>query len=325
MKAATNLAAIVVLALALGAPPLHAAATGHFERTLQVSGPVDLEVMSGSGNITVRTGGNNSVYVSARIHASTSWLFGGNEDEKIQRIEKNPPIEQQGNSIRIGHFDDSELTRHISIDYEVTVPAQTKVNAHTGSGDTSISGVQLPLTAKTGSGNITVDNIGADSHLNSGSGDVKINGVKGTLHAETGSGNIRGGGIAGEIVASTGSGDIELQQTAAGDARVDTGSGNVKLRGIKGGLRVSTGSGDILADGEPMHDWHLGAGSGNITLKVPAQASFNLDARTSSGSLTVNHQVTMQGAIAKNHIQGKVGGGGVMMDVHTGSGDIAID
>ena len=55
MKARTNLAAIVVLALALSTLPLHAAATGHFERTLQVSGAVDPEVMSGSGEITVRT------------------------------------------------------------------------------------------------------------------------------------------------------------------------------------------------------------------------------------------------------------------------------
>jgi Putative adhesin len=326
MKRATSLMAVLVLALAVSSLPLQAAATGHFERTLQVSGPVDLEVSSGSGEITVRTGANNSVSVSARIHASSgSWLFGGNEEEKIHKIEQNPPIEQQGNTIRIGRIEDSELIRHISIDYELTVPAQTKLNAHTGSGAISITGVQLPLTAKTGSGGITVNNIGAETRINSGSGGLTIHGVKGSLHAETGSGSIHGDGVAGEIVATTGSGRVELEQISPGDARVETGSGSVKLRGIKGGLRVSTGSGGIDAEGEPTHDWHLGAGSGSITLKVPAQASFNLDARTSSGTLTVNHQVTMQGAISKNHIQGKVGNGGVIMDVHTGSGSIAID
>jgi Toastrack DUF4097 len=326
MRKATTLIAALALTLGVSSLPLHAAATGHFERTLQVSGPVDLEVSSGSGEITVRTGANNSVSVSARIHASSgSWLFGGNEEERIRKIEQNPPIEQQGNTIRIGRIEDSELTRHISIDYELTVPAQTKLNAHTGSGAISITGVQLPLTGKTGSGGITVNNIGADTRINSGSGGLTIHGVKGSLHAETGSGSIHGDGVAGEIVATTGSGSVELEQIAPGDARVETGSGSVRLRGIKGGLRVSTGSGGIHAEGEPTHDWHLGAGSGSITLKVPAQASFNLDARTSSGTLTVNHQVTMQGAISKNHIQGKVGNGGVIMDVHTGSGNIAID
>lgn len=326
MRRATSLAAAaLVLALAVGALPLHAAATGHFERTLQVSGPVDLEVGSGSGSITVRTGNSGTVSVSANIRASSSWLFGGNEEAKVREIEKNPPIEQTGNIIHIGRIADSELIRHISIDYEVTVPPQTKLNAHTGSGGISVNGIQLPVTAKTGSGNITVENIGAEARINSGSGGLNIHGVKGSLHAETGSGSIRGEGVAGEITATTGSGSVELEQVAPGDARVETGSGSIKLRGIKGGLRVSTGSGGIHAEGEATHDWHLGAGSGSITLKLPPSSSFNLDARTSSGTLQVNHQVTVQGSLSKSHIQGKVGSGGVIVDVHTGSGNIAID
>jgi DUF4097 and DUF4098 domain-containing protein YvlB len=316
---------LLLVILAVGVLPLSASATGHFERTLQVSGPVDLEVMSGSGNITVHTGGSGSVYVSAKIHASNSWFFGGSAEEKIERIEKNPPIEQQGNTIRIGRSDDHELYRNISIDYEVTVPAQTKLTSHTGSGDQNISGLQLPVTAKTGSGNITLENISSDARISSGSGDFKINSVKGLLNAETGSGNIHAQGLGGEIIANTGSGNIEMHQVAAGDVKVETGSGNVRLYGVKGGLRAETGSGDIHAEGDATHDWRLGAGSGNITLRLPAQASFDLDARTSSGSLRINHPVTMQGAMSHTHIRGKVGSGGVLLDLHTGSGDIEVE
>jgi len=325
MKTLKNLG-LLLLTLSLGVLPLCASATGHFERTLQVSGPVDLDITSGSGNITVRSGGSGSVSVSARIHASNSWLFGsGDAEERIRRIEKNPPVEQQGNSIHIGRFEDRDMQRNISIDYDVTVPAQTRLTSRTGSGDQSLSGLQLPLTANTGSGNITLENIAGDTRIRSGSGDLRINTIKGTLNAETGSGNIRAQGVAGEIVSNTGSGDIEMHQTSAGDVRVGTGSGNVKLYGIKGGLRAETGSGDIQVEGEATHDWRLGAGSGNITLRLPAQASFNLNARTSSGSLRVKPAVTMQGDFSKNHIQGKVGNGGVIVDLHTGSGDIEID
>src|SRR5262249_34829341 len=176
-----------------------ASATGHFERTLQVSGAVDLDVTSGSGNITVHSGGNGSVYVSAKIRASNSWLFGSSSaEEKIQRIEKNPPVEQNGNTIHIGRSDDRDLFRNISIDYDITVPAQTKLTSHTGSGDQKISGLQLPLSATTGAGNITLENIAADARVRSGSGELKINSVKGVLNAETGSGNIRGQEVAGE-------------------------------------------------------------------------------------------------------------------------------
>ena len=309
---------------ALAVLPLSAASTGHFERTLQVSGAVDLDVTSGSGNITVHAGGNGTVSVSAKIHGSSSWL-GGDVEERIRRIEKNPPIEQQGNTIRIGRVDNYDLLRNISIDYDLTVPAQTRLSSHTGSGDQSINGVQLPLTAKTGSGNVTVDSIGGDVQIGSGSGDLKINGVKGSLHASTGSGNIRAQGVAGAIDANAGSGDVEMHQTATGDVKVNTGSGNVRLYGVNGGLKASTGSGDIEVEGQATHEWHLGAGSGNVTLRLPAQASFDLDAQTNSGSLHLKRPVTTQGTISRNHIQGKVGNGGVTVNVRTSSGDIALD
>ncbi len=324
MKSAKNLALLLTI-LGLAVLPLSAATTGHFERTLKVSGNVDLDVASGSGNITVHTGGSDTVYVSAKIHANNSWLFGGNAEERVRRIEQNPPVEQVGNTIHIGRSDDRDLFRNISIDYDLTVPAQTRLNSHTGSGDEDIRGLQLPLTAKTGSGNVTVENISGDTHVSSGSGDLKINSIKGTLVAQTGSGNIRAEGVAGEVVANAGSGNVEVHQVgASGSVRAETGSGNIQLHGVKGGLRASAGSGDIHAEGEPTSDWRLGAGSGNITLRVPAQANFNLDARTSSGSLNVKRQVTTQGAMAHNHIQGKVGNGGVLLDVHTGSGDIEL-
>ena len=325
MKSVKFLGLIITVA-ALAVLPLHAATTGHFERTLQVNGPVDLEVLSGSGNITVHPGGTGSVYVSAKIHSNNgSWLFGGgNVEERIRRIEQNPPVVQQGNTIHIGRIEDRELTRNISIDYDVTVPAQTKLLSQTGSGDQSISGLQLPMTAKTGSGNITVDHVSADVRVSSGSGDLKINSVKG-LFASTGSGNIRADDVAGEATANAGSGNIEIRQSAGGGAKAETGSGNIRLSGIKGGLRASAGSGDIRAEGEPTADWRLGAGSGNIILKVPSQASFNIDARTSSGSLKVNHPVTMQGTLGRKHIQGKVGNGGALLDIHTGSGDIEVE
>jgi hypothetical protein len=314
----------LLLLFAFGALQAQAAETGGFQKTLQVSGPVDMDVVSGAGNITVHTGNSGNVYVNAKIRASNSW-FGASAAEKIKKIEANPPVEQQGNSIHIGRMEDSSLQQNISIDYDITVPPQTKLLSRTGSGDQNISGVQLPLSAKTGSGNVTIDNVSADTRISSGSGELKVTNLKAGLNASTGSGSIRAKGVAGEIVASTGSGEIEVEQNGSGNVRVGTGSGSVTLRGIKGSLRVETGSGDIRAEGEPTGDWRVGAGSGRITLKLPSQASFTLDARTSSGTLNVNRQVTMQGNLSKSHVQGKVGNGGVLVDLHTGSGDIRVD
>ena len=313
-----------VVFLALTALPLHASETGSFDRTLQVSGAVDLDVISGSGNIKVHTGASNSVHVYATIRARDSW-FGLSAQEKVKRLQANPPVEQQGNSIHIGRIDDRELQQNVSIDYDLTVPAQTKVTSQTGSGDQSVEGVQLAVNAHTGSGNVTVTNIGAGVRARTGSGNLRITSVNGSLDGETGSGTIRATGIAGDVTVNTGSGGIEVEQVAKGNVRASAGSGTVRLHNVKGSLRAETGSGNVIVDGEPTGDWRVGAGSGNIDLRVPSSASFNLDARTSSGRLTVNRQVTMQGTFSRNHVQGKVGNGGVLLDLHTGSGDIEID
>ncbi len=122
---------MVLAAVAISAVQASAAPTGHFERTLKVSGQVDMELNSGSGNINVHTGSNDTVQISAKIHGNnngTSWLFGsGDVEEKIKKIEQNPPIQQQGNMIVVGRVEDRELVRNISIDYDVTIPAQTKL------------------------------------------------------------------------------------------------------------------------------------------------------------------------------------------------------
>jgi hypothetical protein len=327
MKLAKISALFIIVAVVATLPVQ--AQSGGFDRTLQVSGPVSLDVSSGSGSITVRSGAADSVHVIAKIHAQNSWAewidwFGPSAADEIHKLESNPPIEQQGTSIRIGRLEQGWHLRSISIDYNVTVPPQTALASHTGSGDQLISGLQLASVADTGSGMITVDNIAAAVRLRSGSGDLKIDSVN-SLDAETGSGDVRATHVAGEIVATTGSGSIEIEQGAAGNARIGTGSGDVVLRGAKGPVRVETASGEIRVEGEPNADWHIGTASGRIGLKLPSQASFNLDVGTISGSFKTDRALTIEGLTSRHHVQGKVGAGGALLDAHSVSGDIEID
>ena len=66
-------------------------------------------------------------------------------------------------------------------------------------------------------------------------------------------------------------------------------------------------------------------GSGTVQLKLPSDASFDLDAHTSSGSISVEQPHTVQGSIGRKEIRGRVGSGGVPVEVETGSGDIQIE
>ena len=296
------------------------AAEGSFDRTLHVGGPVNLDVTTGSGSIQVRTGTSGEVQVHGHIK-STDWFGGG--EERIKEIESNPPIQQSGNDIRIGHMS-SDLLHNISISYELVVPADTELRSHTGSGNQRVEGLKGEVEITSGSGDVKVSDIGSRLRAETGSGDIEINRVQGMVRTRAGSGSIHATAVNGGFDAETGSGHITLEQSGGGSVRADTGSGGMELRGINGSLVARAGSGGIEADGQPSGPWTVHTGSGTVRLQLPSTASFDLDARTSSGSLSVDHPVTVQGSMGKKHIQGKVRGGGMAVDVETGSGDIEI-
>jgi DUF4097 and DUF4098 domain-containing protein YvlB len=314
---------VVTIALvAMSAMPAFANAEGSFQRTLQVSGPVNLDVSTGSGSIQVRTGTGNQVQVTGHIKV-TDW-FGTSADAKVKAIEANPPVQQSGNDIRIGRIEDPELRRNVSISYDIVVPPNTQLTSHTGSGSQTIDGIQGVLEVGAGSGSLKISNIGNTVRADTGSGSIEIDHVKGNVRAKTGSGSINARDVAGGFEGDTGSGHITLEQTAPGAVRADTGSGGLDLRGVKGSLDAKAGSGNIHAEGAPSGSWTVHTGSGGVELRLPSDASFDINAHTSSGSISLNHPVTVQGTIGRKEVHGKVRGGGVPVEVETGSGSIAI-
>jgi hypothetical protein len=267
-------------ALALAAlPALASEAT--FDRTLTVSGRVELTVSTGSGNIHLTHGSSGKVHIFGRVKSG----WGGGGEERVREIADHPPIEQTGNIVRIGAR--HENLRNISIDYEIEAPADSY------------------LDAGSGSGNVTDDGVGENAKLN------------------TGSGNIHATGLHGGFSVNTGSGDIYAEQAGQGDVKAQTGSGNLELRSLKGGLRAGTGSGDIKIGGTPTAPWHIETGSGDVELWA-ADAPFTLDASTGSGSVHTDKEMLTQGVSDRHHVTGKLNGGGPTVRVQTGSGDIRI-
>lgn len=321
---------LLVAGLAMGAlatPSAYAGvlAEGTFERSLDVTGPVDLGVETGSGSISVRAGDTGRVHVVGTIKVHSNWgISRGDAEEKVRRLSANPPIVQTGNIIRIGKIEDHELRQNVSISYEITVPRETRLSSTSGSGSQTINGLRGPVEAETGSGSVRVSNIGGEVNAETGSGSIDASDIGGQLIAGTGSGSIRAMGIAGAARATTGSGSVRLELTSPGDVEVETGSGSVEVNGLRGALNVETGSGSITVDGTPSGDWKMSTGSGGISITLPAEAAFELNARTSSGRIYTDHPILVQGSIGTRELRGKVRGGGALVALSTGSGNIRI-
>ena len=316
------LAALLVASLALAPHAAAQTAGGSFERTLKVTGPVELSIRTGSGRIRVMAGAGDTVRIAARLRADNSW-FSGDVGARIREIERNPPVEQAGNSIQVGRFADENVANHISISYDVTVPSQTSVNARTGSGSVDIGDVGGTVDANTGSGSVTVGRVAGAVVAGTGSGSITITGA-GSLKAHTGSGSIRASAVAGAATASSGSGSVHVTQSGKGDVDVSSSSGDVVVTGVNGAARVSASSGSIEVEGRPTGPWDIHSSSGGVTVRIPSDARFDLDAHVSSGRIETAHPLTMTGTIDKQRLQGKVLGGGPLVSVRTSSGGIRI-
>jgi hypothetical protein len=278
-----NLRWAAILALAL-TPAALFAAEGTFDKTLNVSGTTNLNVGTGSGYIHITPGPDGSVHIIGHVHSSMGWFTGSPED-RVRHVTDNPPIVQNGNDIEIGQHMHLE---NIAIDYVITAPRGTVIEAGSGSGDLNISNIGAPLKASTGSGSIDVNDL---------TGDVALN---------------------------TGSGDIRAMMNNAQYVKAGTGSGSIHLQGVTGGLFAETGSGDIEVNGQPGSNWKLETGSGSVTLNTGSGAHFSLDASTGSGDVHSDPPLTTHGSTDRHHVIGDINGGGPIVRVETGSGDVRI-
>jgi hypothetical protein len=318
---AVPLSAALVLAV-VPASALAQTATGSFERTLKVTGPVEAVVVSGSGDIVVRSGGDGTVLVRGRISAGRGWAQ-GDPAAAIRRVEEQPPIVQEGNTIRIGELGGD--TQHVSIDYDITVPAVTTLKAKSGSGDVSVEGLSRDADLSSGSGDLHASRLAGAVSASTGSGDVRLEST-GAVRISTGSGDIVAVDVKGAATAKTGSGEVrlELAGTDAANVSVTGASGDVRISGARGTLTVQTASGDVSVEGAPGGAWSVTTASGDVTLSLPAAAAFSLDARSTSGHIESSAPVTMTGTTSGHEMRGEVRGGGPRLELRTVSGSISI-
>jgi DUF4097 and DUF4098 domain-containing protein YvlB len=152
-----------------------------------------------------------------------------------------------------------------------TVPVDTELIVHTGSGDLTISGLNRSqaLDLQTGSGDLTLKSITGVSLVNmqNGSGDLKVidSSLITTLHIQAGSGDIQLSGIHNmdNFDAIQGSGDSSFNDVDAKFLKIYAGSGDIRLTGCKiAEFDGMTGSGDLYLDRSKIDRRTFRTGSG---------------------------------------------------------------
>ncbi len=262
-----------------------ASVSGTFDRNYNVSGPIRLELTNASGDVDITGSADGKVHVRGEVRASG---FGfENPQTRLDDTLANPPIEQRGDTIRIGK--EMSRMRNISIAYTIRVPRDTEVSSTLASGAQTIRGVRGPVKVQAASGVIRVEKIERDTQLTTLSGTVSATDI----------GN-----------------DVRVS-SASGSVTVSNARGDVRVNAISGIISVSNPGGRIEADTA------LRTVSGAVQLGVPASANLHLSAEAVSGEIRTDIPIVIEEQ-NKHSLRAHMGSGGGRVDVHTVSGEIRL-
>lgn len=292
-------------------------------QSFESDGPVELDLGTGGGAITVRLVDEPGVHVEVRHDPSAGSPWAQGITNLMSWVNTQFPqfsgqFGQLGDAVPTGSSAEGEAVRQTRVDYTagrlvvrtpkelqlrnvpiavaVQAPAGSHVEAGSGAGNVTVNGPAGRLTIRTGSGRITTDQ------------------AEGTAKVDTGSGTVRLGPMAAGLRAKTGTADIEVQAVGAASTVV-TGSGDVWLGAVSSDVLARTGSGRVTVANASAGELELHTGSGAIHVGIRKGSPAEVD--LSSGSGDVRSELDLTNTPPENkpplRIRGRSGSGSALV------------
>jgi DUF4097 and DUF4098 domain-containing protein YvlB len=257
-----------------------------WRKTYSVSAKPEIRVETNDAEIRVSTADRKDIeaVVTANGYKIGSGGISISEHQTGDRVEID---------VHVPNFHLFSLGIHKSVHVDLNIPREADLDLHSGDG------------------RITVENLNGKATLRSGDGDIVVNSGKGAFNIETGDGRVE-------------------CQNIDGDLRAETKDGGVRIDGVFSSLDLHTGDGSIDAEvraGSRMASgWSLRSGDGSVSLRLPEGFPADLDVHTGDGHITMDFPITIESGVSlkENAIRGKMNGGGQMLEIKTGDGNITV-
>ena len=231
-----------------------------------------------------------------------------NTKERLQQVKID--ISRGADSVTIRTVPPLDRGGNSGARYQIRVPKQVVLELiKSTNGSLRVSGTNGAVNLRTTNGSVRVSAVNGAVSANSTNGAIELVGLNGAATARTTNGRIKMDEIQGPMEASTTNGSIVAAMAKSTDdrkMRFSTTNGAIELRlpaGLKNDVRASTSN-------------------GSIEVKMPNGAAFQVAARTSGASIRSDFNV--EGEVTKKRIEGKVGGGGALLDLSTSNGSISL-
>jgi hypothetical protein len=293
---------------------------GSFDRTLSVTAPIRLELANASGDVSITGSTDGKVHVHADVRSSGMGF--GSPQDRLNEIVSSPPVEQSGDTVRVGK--DLRRIHNVAISYIIEVPRDTEVSTTVASGSQTIRDVRGPVKAEAASGSIRVDHVDRQTHLTTISGSINADNIGEDLRASSASGDVIVSNIKGDVRISSLSGSTQITKPG-GRVDAQTASGPVDVQGATRDIKAHSGSGRVNIQGNPGSSsyWDLKTVSGLVQLGIPTDANFHLTAEAVSGQIKAEVPIVIEEQ-GKHSLRARVGNGGGRVEVHTISGEIRV-
>jgi DUF4097 and DUF4098 domain-containing protein YvlB len=276
------------------------------------TGELTLETISGDVTLGAGTGPDVAVEIvrEARGRTEADALAG------LERVRADISVNGQRATVRAVYPEENRPPYSVSVAYNVTAPAGTRVRVNVVSGDITATGIRGALSLQSVSGDVRVADAGQITTLSTVSGDVSLE--RATL--------------TGPLEATATSGDLTISEVTGPRLSLNSVSGDVTLRGLSvSGLTVNAISGDIVFTGalQPQGRYELQTHSGDIQLTLRGNTGFGLESESFSGN--IRNTLSLQNSSGNQNrrgpgrtLRGTSGDGSAYLDLTTFSGDIAI-
>lgn len=307
-------------AFALAGCAVGPSVSGSFDRTLTVTAPIRLELSNASGDVSITGSAENKVHVHGQVHSSGMGF--DSPQKRLDEMVTNPPIEQKGDTIRIGG--DLRRIHNVTVSYVIEVPRDTEVTTTIASGSQTIRDLRGPVKAEAASGSIRVQHIDRQVKLTTISGSIDADSIGDDVRASSASGSVSVSDIKGDVSISALSGTTQVIKPG-GRVDADTASGSVEVQGATKDVKAHAASGRVDVQGNPSSNsyWDLKTVSGLVQLGVPSSANFHLSAEAVSGQIKTDVPIVIEEQ-GKHSLRARVGTGGGRVEVRTVSGEIRV-
>ena len=274
-------------------------------RLFAVGRGATLDISNIAGDVRITAEPGDSIVVQ-----TTRRLGDRRRDGSAPRVE----MSQVGNRIEVRARGSRSSRSSSAVDIIVTAPPGTPVLARSVSGHVALTGIEGDVRLETVSGNVDVVRAANVTLAKTVSGDVVLrdSGSSATLTLGTVSGSVTATNVrARGLEATSVSGGVRLEGIAAQQVLAKSVSGDLEFAGT-------------LASGGRFE---LVSHSGDVRLRLPAAASFDLQADTFSGRLTSDFPVTLRStrtSRSSRAIRGVSGDGAAQLVLRSFSGSVTI-